>query len=358
MSQVPEILAAYIDERWVLVESEKPVRHRSMVARVILEPMLKESLDYLVRLVSSLELLLERSPKSLSMRKQRIAAELTSRNPRNVMGILAELDELDYLLPRVDGLDYFPVDHHPDFMMNLGGRAIFEEVTTLRGTAKSIEEEVLRDDLDWDLARHPSGYILNINYGREPLDAPIRDALKAEIIRSLQESPGEGESYTLNVRDATHRAHKVEMRVISTKAPSNTTVVFHSNWHPDLVQRDKQIRRALDHKKPQFKGHGPNVLLLDGCIDYWPFHVSNVLRGNLAMAMRLLPEEGRLEPIGLTRTSEAYFPRHPEISAVVFKPRVRPGPQRVVFLNESGVALTDEEIRVLGKLADDQGFAL
>ena len=74
------------------------------------------------------------------------------------------------------------------------------------------------------------------------------------------------------------------------------------------------------------------------------------------MAMRPVPEEGRLEPVGLTRTSEAYFDRHPEVSAVVFKPRVRPGPTRLVFLNGHGIPLTDKEIMVLGKVADEVGY--
>src|SRR3989442_15090936 len=117
-----------------------------------------------------------------------------SKNVRNVMGILAELDELDYLLPRARDLEYFPEGHHPDFEMNLGGRSLVEEVTTLRGTERSIKEEELREDLDWDLAGHASGYALDPDCGLGPFDERIRGGLKPEITGHIKEAPEEGDS--------------------------------------------------------------------------------------------------------------------------------------------------------------------
>ena len=361
MIDIPEVLKAYIPPEWLDRQASLPPLDRSILGAVLTEPSYSKALDLLLGWIRDLETVIEHNP-GIPIKRERIGAELTSTNTRNMMSLAAELDELSYLLPRARTLRYYHDLPRPDFEADLAGREISIEVTTLRETSRSEAEEKLRDELDRSLFAIPSGYLITIDFRRGHFDKAMRLELEAELRTRISAKPAltVRDEQEVTVHDRGRVKHVLQVTMTPGLARQTATLVSHANWKGYDSDRSRLIVRALKNKRTKFAGPGPNVLVLDGTIDYPPFRVSNFLRGHVQWAMIPVPEKGILVPAGIRRGKDPRFRFYPELAAVVFKPHARPLPERLLYRNEHlgsiGVPLTSKEAEILGTVGDEYGY--
>ncbi len=360
MTDIPRPLKAYIAGTWLEGQAKLPPLGRTVIGLALTESRFAKAIDPLLGWIEALETVIRRNP-AIPIDRARIGAELMSTNKRNVMGIAAELHELAYLLPRTRTLRYYPDLPRPDLEADVDGRDIFIEVTTLRETKESEAEDDLREQLDIGVSSVPSGCLVIVDYGRGSFDRTMRDRLEAELKERLAKPPmADIEREELRIPDRGKALHRIAISIFPGKAPEDTTVVSHGNYKEHRSKRALKIREAARLKRPKFTGRGPNVLVLDGTIDYYPFQLSNVLRGQLRWEMIPVPEKGVLLPGDMKRGGNSLFKSHPELAAIVFKPHTRPLPESLVFPNEhigpAALPLRNVEIAALGTLADEYGY--
>src|SRR5207245_10014365 len=154
---------------------------------------------------------------------------------------------------------------------------------------------------------------------RERLEA----TLKAKLAVSHAE---ESDSEEIRVLDRGKNLHKIRVSILPNKVPKTSTFIGHANCKEYRPRRSQLVREAMRSKRRKFTGKGPNVLVLDGTIDYYPYQLSTILRGPLRSETIPVPDRLTLLPAETARGKKPQFKIHPELAAVVFKLHTTPIP--------------------------------
>ena len=211
------------------------------------------------------------------------------RSAESQLDMLAEIGELMFLVKRCTELRYAPEfpRRGPDYSCRIDSQVIELEVTKLSGTESSIQKSKLRQDLEANLLRLPSGRGIALNSGW--MDTVDKEAVVYQTLKAwLASRPDVGE-YELPTQGDTLR-----VRVIRTDLDPKHTLVLVQSWRNTSKDRGaRQFLRVARKKTTQFTRTRPAVIVVWADLEYFPLDWGDLL------------------------FQSGFFEKHPWISAVV-----------------------------------------
>jgi len=279
----------------------------------------------------------------------KVMAELQSRDEETFIGMFSELDCMAYFTERNFKVKYEPdirgLEKLPDFAVNIDGRDVIFEVSSLQQSAPNSKRERIRHEIQKQIVKLPSqlSIFLSIKSDIEPNDIKPAVGFLKRLIKANKET---------ELIEPIKGIQKARIRKLKHKT-NFTHLSTGWSWVGDA---NKRLRQLIKRESKQLSKSTPNIIAVNLFNYARQKDFYNAFLGDEQYTMLIEKNTGRIVQEGWTRNhkDKLFTPtKNRRITAAIGYKYIFT-PKNVILHNNPYLEFTEKELSILAPVHKKQ----